>query len=67
MITGLLRDKLHFDGVVCTDWGIITDTKFLGMMILPARAHGMMNASEEERLLKVIDAGVDQVGGEMIT
>lgn len=66
MITGLLRNKMGFDGVVCTDWGIITDTKVFGIMILPARAHGMRDASEEERMLKVVEAGVDQFGGELI-
>jgi beta-glucosidase len=66
MITGLLRNKMHFDGVVCTDWGLITDTKILGIMILPARARGMENATPEERMLKIINAGVDQFGGEMI-
>lgn len=66
MITGLLRNKYHFEGVVCTDWGLLTDIKFLGIMILPARARGMEKASVEERMLKVIDAGVDQFGGEMI-
>jgi len=66
MITGLLRNEYHFEGVVCTDWGILTDTKALGIMILPARARGMENATVEERMLKSIDAGVDQFGGEMI-
>ncbi len=66
MITGLLRDKYHFDGVVCTDWGLLTDFKFLGFMILPARARGMEKATTEERMLKCINAGVDQFGGEMI-
>jgi beta-glucosidase len=66
MISGLLRNKLHYDGVVCTDWGLITDAKILGIMILPARARGMEKATEEERMLKIIDAGVDQFGGEMI-
>ena len=42
MITGLLRNTYHFDGVVCTDWGILSDVKLLlGFMILPARARGM--------------------------
>jgi beta-glucosidase len=36
------------------------------MMILPARARGMENASEEERMFKIIDAGCDQFGGEQI-
>ncbi len=66
MITGLLRNKYHFDGVVCTDWGLLTDIKFLGFMIFPARARGMEKASVEERMLKIINAGVDQFGGEMI-
>jgi beta-glucosidase len=67
MITGLLRDKYHYDGVVCTDWGLISDIKILGMMILPARARGMENVTEEERMLKIIEAGVDQLGGETVT
>jgi len=66
MITGLLRNKYHFEGVVCTDWGLLTDYEFLGIMILPARARGMEKASVEERMLKIINAGVDQFGGEMI-
>jgi beta-glucosidase len=66
IITGLLRKKYKFEGVVCTDWGVISDTKILGFTFLPARAHGMENASMEERMLKVINAGVDQFGGEFI-
>jgi len=67
MITSLLRNKYNFEGVVCTDWGLLTDTKIFGIMILPARARGMEKASVEERMLKCINAGVDQFGGEMIT
>jgi len=66
IITGLLRNHYHFEGVVCTDWGLLTDVKVLGFMLLPARARGMENATVEERMLKVIDAGVDQFGGESI-
>jgi beta-glucosidase len=66
MITGLLRNKYHFDGVVCTDWGLLKDIKVLGYIILPARARGMEKASPEERMLKIINAGVDQFGGEMM-
>jgi beta-glucosidase len=66
MITDLLRNKLNFDGVICTDWGIITDIKAFGFIILPARARGMEDYSHEERLLKAINAGVDQFGGEML-
>jgi len=67
MITGLLREHYQFDGVVCTDWGIITDWKLFGKVIMPARAWGMVDKSEDERMEKVIDAGVDQFGGETQT
>jgi len=66
IITGLLRNTYHFNGIVCTDWGLLTDSKAFGITILPARAHGMMNKTVEERMLKVIEAGVDQFGGEAI-
>ena len=65
IITGLLRDKYHFDGVVCTDWGLVTDVKSV-LLDYPARAHGMMEYTPEERMLKILDAGVDQFGGESI-
>lgn len=66
IITGLLRDKYHYDGIVCTDWGIVTDMKIFGKKVASARAWGMQNASEEERVLKIINAGVDQLGGESV-
>ncbi|MDX2283624.1 MAG: glycoside hydrolase family 3 N-terminal domain-containing protein [Bacteroidia bacterium] len=65
IITGLLRDKYRFDGVVCTDWGVISDTRLL-FWTLPARAHGVMELPAEERMLKAIEAGVDQFGGESL-
>ena len=63
IITGLLRNKYHYDGVVCTDWGLVTDAK-MGSIVWPARAWGVEKLSEEERVEKIIDAGVDQFGGE---
>jgi beta-glucosidase len=63
IITGLLRDKYHYDGVVCTDWGLINDTK-MGNVVWPARAWGVEKLSPEDRVKKIIDAGVDQFGGE---
>jgi len=65
IITGLLRNKYHFDGVVCTDWGLVTDAH-LGAVVWPARAWGVEQLSPEERVKKIIDAGVDQFGGESI-
>jgi beta-glucosidase len=66
IISGLLRGKYHFDGIVCTDWGIVTDMKIFGKKVAAARAWGMQNATEEERVLKILDAGVDQFGGEAV-
>jgi beta-glucosidase len=63
IITGLLRNTYHFDGVVCTDWGLVTDAK-MGDVVWPARAWGVENLSREDRVKKIIDAGVDQFGGE---
>jgi len=63
VITDLLRGRFGFDGVVCTDWGLLTDVRF-GDMVMVARAWGVEHLSHEERLLKAIEAGVDQFGGE---
>jgi beta-glucosidase len=66
IITGILRNKYKFDGIVCTDWGIISDWKVFGKVIMPARAWGMLDKSGMERVEKVINAGVDQFGGETV-
>ena len=63
IITELLRKKYKFDGVVCTDWGLVTDTK-LGTINFVARAWGVEKLNTEERVQRIIDAGVDQLGGE---
>jgi beta-glucosidase len=63
VITDLLRNELGFDGIVCTDWGLIGDSVILGQP-MPARAWGVEHLSELERAQKVIDAGCDQFGGE---
>ncbi|MFC7529333.1 glycoside hydrolase family 3 protein [Actinoplanes sp. GCM10030250] len=53
IITGLLRDKLGYDGIVCTDWGILSRTFW-----------GVEDLTYEQRMVKSLDAGVDQFGGE---
>jgi beta-glucosidase len=63
VITGLLRNELGFDGIVCTDWGLISDSVILGQP-MPARAWGLEHLSELDRAQTVIDAGCDQFGGE---
>ncbi len=63
VITGLLRERFGFDGIVCTDWGLITDGVIMGQEF-PARAWGAEHLTPAERTQKLLDAGVDQFGGE---
>ncbi|MBL7487538.1 glycoside hydrolase family 3 C-terminal domain-containing protein [Frankia sp. AgB1.9] len=53
IVTGLLREQLGFDGIVCTDWGILSHTYW-----------GVEQLSHEERMIKALNAGIDQFGGE---
>ncbi|WP_406250275.1 glycoside hydrolase family 3 protein [Microbacterium sp. M] len=63
VITGLLREQLGFEGIVCTDWGLINDATVDGEPF-PARAWGVEDLSPRQRMRKAVDAGVDQFGGE---
>jgi beta-glucosidase len=66
VITGMLREQLGYDGLVMTDWGLLNDTELDGKPF-PARASGVEHLSPAERMLKVLDAGCDQFGGEYCT
>ncbi len=63
VITGLLRERFGYDGVVCTDWGLVSDAD-LGDWVFPAKCWGVEELSHADRLAKIIDAGCDQLGGE---
>ncbi|MGH3689544.1 MAG: glycoside hydrolase family 3 protein [Microbacterium sp.] len=63
VITGLLRERYGFDGLVCTDWGLISDSEIFGQPF-PARAWGVEDLTPRERMKKVLEAGADQFGGE---
>lgn len=67
IITGLLREKYHFEGIICTDWGLVTDYKLFGILVKPAAAHGVEQLTKEERMIKILDAGCDMFGGESLT
>ncbi|OLN81862.1 putative beta-glucosidase C [Colletotrichum chlorophyti] len=66
IVTDLLRNELGFQGIVVTDWGLITDTVIRGQD-MPARAWGLENTTELERVARILDAGCDQFGGEQRT
>jgi len=55
IVTDLLRRELGFDGIVCSDWGIIGATPW-----------GVEHLIFEQRMVKALDAGIDQFGGEAI-
>ena len=63
IITDLLRRELGFDGIVCTDWGLITDSTIMGQP-MPARAWGVEHLDELSRVEMILNAGCDQFGGE---
>ncbi|WP_159501182.1 glycoside hydrolase family 3 protein [Microbacterium sp. 18062] len=66
VLTGLLRERFGFDGIVCTDWGLVTDGEIFGQPF-PARAWGVEGLTRHERVKKILDAGADQLGGEHCT
>ena len=61
IITDLLRKKYGFDGVVCTDWGITHDNARVESF--DGKCWGMETLSVPERHYVVLQAGVDQFGG----
>jgi beta-glucosidase len=64
VVTGLLRERLGFDGVVCTDWSLVTDTPLPDGSVFGAKCWGVETLSVEDRLVKIVEAGCDQLGGE---
>ncbi|CAO2649846.1 Nn.00g011380.m01.CDS01 [Neocucurbitaria sp. VM-36] len=66
IVTDLLRGELGFDGIVVSDWGLITDSIIAGQD-MPARAWGVENLTELQRAEEILNAGTDQFGGEQRT
>lgn len=65
IITELLRERLGFDGVVVTDFNIVTGMRLPRLGIeLPVRAWGLLDVPPVERVARLFAAGVDQLGGE---
>lgn len=53
IIRDMLRQKYGYDGVVCTDWGIITTMPW-----------GVEKLDKKDRYRLVLEAGCDQIGGD---
>ncbi len=62
LIQQQLRDEAKFEGVACTDWGITKDIKVLDSPI-GGKPWGVEQLNEAERHYKILQAGVDQFGG----
>jgi len=73
LLTGLLRDRYGFDGVILTDWLITSDCSEICRNGVPsgqrptfanvAMPWGVEELSKTDRFAKAINAGVDQFGG----
>ncbi|MEU3648077.1 alpha/beta fold hydrolase [Lentzea sp. NPDC034063] len=64
IITGLLRETLGFSGLVCTDFALVTDRTVFGAP-MRARAWGVEDLDRHERVMRILNAGCDQLGGEV--
>lgn len=62
IVTDLLRNKYGYDGVVCTDW-LITGDEGKTPDVFAGKPWGVETLSVAERHFKVIEAGLDQFGG----
>lgn len=61
IVTDLLRDKYHYDGVVCTDWLVTADNKAIESF--DGKCWGVENLTVAQRHYEALKAGVDQFGG----
>lgn len=67
VVTGLLRRRLGFDGVVVSDFNTITGLRLPAYGIqLPPIAWGVEELSDYERTVRQLLAGIDLLGGEEV-
>lgn len=63
----LLRGECQFKGIVLTDFGLITENEegvaLIGE-VAQAKAWGVQHLGVEDRILALLEAGVDQFGGD---
>ena len=73
LLSGLLRGRYKFDGVILTDWAVTNDCSELCRNGVPAGQRptfanvampwGVEDLSKTDRFAKAVNAGVDQFGG----
>ncbi len=61
LVQDLLRGEYGYDGVVCSDWLITKDVSAIERF--EGKSWGVETMTEAERHYKVIEAGLDQFGG----
>jgi beta-glucosidase len=61
IITDLLKNDLGYEGVIMTDFGILWDEILGGLAT--GKPWGVEHLTETERVVKALNAGVDQFGG----
>ena len=66
VVTDLLRGRFGFDGVVCTDWGLVSDRPMPDGSVWEAKAWGVEELDAAGRVVKIVEAGCDQFGGETL-
>jgi beta-glucosidase len=68
IVTGLLRERYGFDGVICSDWMICEAPKLFGLLkFMDSTSWGVEHLTPAQRYHKALEAGVDQFGGQFQT
>ena len=63
IINGLLREEHGYEGIVCSDWGVLEGFSLLGFELFESTGWGVDDLSPKERIHKAVQAGIDQFGG----
>jgi beta-glucosidase len=63
VVHDLLRTKLGFRGIICTDWNVIDGAPREGVTFGP-NAWGLEHLTPEQRMARALNVGVDQFGGD---
>lgn len=62
IVDSLLRARYGYQGIVCTDWGIVPDYNG-DPQTTGGKCYGVEDLTVGERIFKALEAGVDEFGG----